>query len=74
MPKLPVLTAKELLRILQEFGFEVDHVTGSHYILYRKQDKVRTVVPYHKKDLSPGTLLSILRAANISKEQLEEKL
>lgn len=74
MPKLPVLTSKELLRILQEFGFEVDHVTGSHYILYRKEDKARTVVPYHKKDLPAGTLLSILRTANISKEELEEKL
>lgn len=74
MPKLLVLTAKELLRILQQFGFEVDHATGSHYILYRKENKLRAVVPYHKKDLSPGTLLSILRAANISKEELEEKL
>jgi len=36
MSKLPFLTPKKLLRILQKGGFEIDHTTGSHYILYNQ--------------------------------------
>ena len=70
MPKLPVLTPQKLLKALAEAGFEVDHTTGSHYILYRSKDKKRVVVPFHTKDLPKGTVYSILKSAGLSKEDL----
>ena len=70
MPKLPVLTAKKVLAILRKCGFEIDHITGSHYLLYSKDSKRRVTVPYHTKDLPPGTLLSILKSAGLSREDL----
>jgi mRNA interferase HicA len=67
MPKLPVLTFKKVLAILQENGFEIDHATGSHYILYNQETKKRVTVPFHAKDLPKGTLLSIIKMAGLSK-------
>ncbi len=73
MPKIPSYSPKQLLKILKKKGFEIDHVTGSHYILYHSITKQRVTLPYHTKDLPKGTLFSILRQAEISKEDLEKK-
>ena len=70
MPKLPVTTSKELIRILEKLGFQLDHTTGSHFIFYNLKTKRRAVVPCHKKDLPKGTLISILREAGVSREDL----
>lgn len=65
MPKLPRLTAKQVIRILEANSFVLDHVSGSHYIYYRAIDKRRAVVPYHRGNLPLGTLVSILKSAGI---------
>jgi len=45
MPKLPLLSSKKLLKILKKNGFEIDHTTGSHYILYNSTSRKRVVIP-----------------------------
>lgn len=65
MPKTPRLTSKQAIVVLKENGFELDHVSGSHYVFYRDADKKRVVAPFHTKDLPIGTLKSILRSAGI---------
>ena len=72
MPKLPSLTSKGLLKILNSKGFEIDHITGSHYILYHPVSRKRVTLPFHTKDLPKGTLYSILKSAGISKKDLEK--
>lgn len=67
MPKLPSLTSKKLLRILDNSGFKIDHITGSHYILYHPETGKRVTLPFHSKDLPRGTIHSILKAAGIQK-------
>jgi predicted RNA binding protein YcfA (HicA-like mRNA interferase family) len=52
----------------------LDRVKGSHYIYYHPEMKRRAVVPFHKRDLPKGTLLEILKQADISKEELRELL
>lgn len=69
MPKLPNIKGKQLLRILQKIGFEVDHIQGSHHIL-RRSDGRKTVIPIHgSKEIPKGTLLGILTDLDISKEK-----
>ncbi|OHA31302.1 MAG: hypothetical protein A3B11_01645 [Candidatus Taylorbacteria bacterium RIFCSPLOWO2_01_FULL_44_26] len=68
MPKLPVLTAKKVIRILQKEGFEIDHTTGGHYIFFNPTTKKRATVPFHVRDLPKGTLLSIIKSSGISRE------
>ena len=41
MPKLPIITPKKLLKILEKRGFQLDRTTGSHFIFYNKRDKRR---------------------------------
>ncbi len=70
MPKTPSFTPQKLLKILQGEGFVVDHVTGSHYILFHPASKRRVTVPFHRKDLPKGTLFSILKSAGIQHKKL----
>lgn len=64
MSKLPRdLKPKKVLAALKRAGFEIDHVTGSHYILIK--NRMRVSVPYHAK-VKTGTLRSILEQAGIT--------
>jgi len=72
MPRLPSLTPLEIIKILEEKGFILDRVKGSHHIFYHPETKRRTVVPLHKRDLPKGTLLEILKKAGLSKEDLSK--
>ncbi|BCW95142.1 MAG: hypothetical protein KatS3mg018_0624 [Fimbriimonadales bacterium] len=71
MPKLPVLSGKELVRALQRAGFEVVRQKGSHVSL-RKGDR-RTVVPLHD-ELAKGTLRDILNQCGLTREELQQLL
>lgn len=74
MPKLPVITAKETLRVLQKIGFRIDHTIGSHHILYHSENSKRVTLPFHCKGLPKGTILSILKSAGITKDDLKKYL
>lgn len=74
MPKLPSLTPRKIIRVLEKRGFVLDRTKGSHHIYYNSELKRRVVVPLHKKDLPKGTLLEILKQADISKEELRDLL
>jgi len=65
MSKIPRLTSRELMRLLKDAGFYIDHTTGSHYIFYNNETKRRVVVPYHSKVLPIGTIKSILNSAGV---------
>lgn len=73
MPKLLVLTPKQLLKKLNKLGFIKDHQTGSHIVLYNSETKRRTVVPYHLQTIPKGTLNSLLKEAGIEREEILKK-
>ncbi len=70
MPKLPNIGFRKLLKILEREGFVVDHITGSHYILYRSFDGARVTVPIRRKDFPKGTIHAILKSAGLTTEEL----
>ena len=71
MARLPRLKGKELIRILEGFGFEVIRIKGSHRFL-RHEDWRYTVVPVHAGELiGPGLLLKILKDVELAREDLE---
>jgi len=72
MPKLPSLTPQKIIKILQNKGFVLDRIKGSHHIYYNPETRRRAVVPLHKKDLPRGTMFEILKQAGISREELKE--
>jgi len=71
MVKLPVISGKKLIKILQSDGFEVVRQKGSHVSLSKGEYK--TVVPLHN-ELAKGTLIGILKQCGITKEKLVELL
>jgi len=73
MTKLPVLTPKKMISILRQKGFEKDHVTGSHFIFRHSLNNKRVTVPFKIKDLPKGTIISILKQAEINKKDLIKK-
>ena len=72
MPKLPVVKPKIVIRALIRSGFLIHHTPGSHYFL--KKEKLRVSVPYHNKDLKPGTLASIIAQAGLTVEEFVDLL
>lgn len=74
MPKLPVLTPRDVIRVLERRGFVLDRAKGSHHIYLHPETKRRAVVPVHRRDLPQGTLLAILREAGIDREELDQLL
>jgi predicted RNA binding protein YcfA (HicA-like mRNA interferase family) len=74
MPKLPRLTAREIISVLEKCGFTLARQSGSHMI-YKNATGKRATVPSHgAKVLHPKVLKSILRDANVSAEDLEKLL
>ncbi|MEW6777428.1 MAG: type II toxin-antitoxin system HicA family toxin [Bdellovibrionota bacterium] len=69
-PRLPSLTAKQVLRALLRAGFYVHHQVGSHATLKHPSDpRKRVTVPMHARELPRGTLLAIVKQAGMSPEE-----
>jgi predicted RNA binding protein YcfA (HicA-like mRNA interferase family) len=74
MPKLPRLTARAIIAVLEKTGFSLARQSGSHMI-YKNAAGKRVTVPFHSsKTLHPKVLKSILRDADLTVEKLEELL
>ena len=66
---LPVISGRKVIKALAKIGFEVTGKKGSHVKLKKKLDeKVFIVIVPDHPELALGTLKSILRQANITKE------
>ncbi len=73
--RLPALKPKDVLRVLEHAGFEVHHVTGSHYILkHPAKTGLRVTLPWHNKDLKRGTLRSVIEQAGYTPDEFAEFL
>ena len=66
------VTSSRAVRAFRRLGFEVDHVTGSHYIL-KHPDGRRVTIPRHGT-VKPGLLLDLIKKSRLTWEEFEEKL
>ena len=71
MPKLPLISGKDMLKVLTRIGFTHVRTNGSHAILNKQTEKgkVTVPVPLHK-ELAKGTLKSIMNQSGLSLEDL----
>jgi predicted RNA binding protein YcfA (HicA-like mRNA interferase family) len=59
--KLPVISGKDFIKLLESLGFGIIRINGSHYRLKHSDGRI-TTVPVHKNDSLPkGLLRKILR-------------
>jgi predicted RNA binding protein YcfA (HicA-like mRNA interferase family) len=66
MPKLPVLSGADVIRALEQLGFEQIRQRGSHVVMRRGSNG--TVVPLHR-EVKTGTLTGILRQAQVGQDE-----
>lgn len=59
------MTAKQMIKLLKENGFEELGSNGSHRKMFNPKTQKMTIVPYHSKDLKPGIEKSILKQAGL---------
>jgi predicted RNA binding protein YcfA (HicA-like mRNA interferase family) len=69
------LSGKEVIAILEQFGFQTARIRGSHHIMQRmvNNETQSVTVPAHTgKPLAPGTLKNIYRQAKayLSEDEL----
>ncbi|MFN3695402.1 MAG: type II toxin-antitoxin system HicA family toxin [Ignavibacterium sp.] len=69
MSFLPILSGKEVCKILSKIGYEIDHQTGSHIILRNRNFPYRRVTVPNHKTIAKGTLRAIIREAGLTVEE-----
>jgi len=75
MPKLPRISGKEAVRVMEKLGFVQTRQRGSHVVLKKTtvNGEVGCAIPLHK-ELAIGTLRGILKQAKVSVEDFVEKM
>ncbi|MBI5023592.1 MAG: type II toxin-antitoxin system HicA family toxin [Candidatus Omnitrophica bacterium] len=59
------MDGKQLIKILQEYGWELDRIKGSHHILTKKGKRSIPVPVHGNKDLPHGLINAIVKQAGI---------
>ncbi len=59
------MTAKEVIKLIEEAGWKLYSVNGSHHQFKHPNRKGKVTVAIHKGDIPPGTLNSILKQAGL---------
>jgi len=65
MPRLPVISGAQAVRVFERAGWRQDRQRGSHVILLKPGNVASLSVPQHR-ELAPGTLRSLIRAAGMT--------
>lgn len=74
MPKIPVIKASELLKVLKKMGFYPYHQAGSHMQL-KHPDGRRTTLPYHpSKEIRRKTLKGIINDLSLTVEEFTREI
>ena len=73
--KLPVITGKDLIKLLEKLEFIVVRIKGSHHRMKHPDGRI-TTIPVHKNDpVAKGLLRKILREdVKLSPEELKDYL
>ena len=65
------VSGKELCKIVQNKGWILKRIKGSHHIFEKSGLEVTLSIPIHSnRDLKIGTLKSIMKQANLTEEDL----
>jgi predicted RNA binding protein YcfA (HicA-like mRNA interferase family) len=72
LPRLPIVSGREVIKALQEFGFKPVRQRGSHMMM-RHEDGRGTTVPMHP-ELDRGTLNAIIKQTGVDRDEFLEEL
>jgi predicted RNA binding protein YcfA (HicA-like mRNA interferase family) len=67
---MKALSGKDLAKLLEQRGWELRRINGSHHIYVQPGREVRLSVPIHSnKSLKTGLLRHLLKQAGISEDE-----
>ncbi len=68
---MKVISGKRLCRIVEQKGWTLKRVTGSHHIYVKQGINAILSIPVHgNRDLPKGTLKSLLKDAGLTEDDL----
>ena len=71
MPKQPVVSGREFVRVLEKLGYEFIRQRGSHHIMVNRREGRTIPVPCHaNRPLTKYTLAALMREAGITADEL----
>ncbi len=62
------MTGKELIRLFQIHGWELDRIRGSHHIMVKPGKRAIPIPVHGNRELPIGILSAILKQAGLKKE------
>jgi predicted RNA binding protein YcfA (HicA-like mRNA interferase family) len=65
VPKLPLISGAEAVTAFQRAGWRVDRQRGSHVVMLKAGSVASLSIPQHR-ELAPGTLRALIRAAGMT--------
>ena len=68
MPDLPIVNGRDARRAFEQLGWVFRRQTGSHMVLTKPGSIASLSIPDHR-ELAPGTLRKLIRAAGITVEE-----
>lgn len=72
--RLPAVTPRQLIKVLEANGWELDRVRGSHHVFKHPDFYDHLVVPVHSRQIGRGLLATILKGAAIPREDFIRQL
>jgi len=73
MSRLPIISSKDMVKILKLLGFIETRQNGSHKI-YKHKDGRTVIIPFHNEDLGRGLIRQVLTEIEMSiKEYIDIK-
>lgn len=73
MPKLPIISGIEAIKAFSKAGWIPHRQVGSHVVLRKEGSKVTLSIPKHR-ELKPGLLRDLIKAAGLTVEEFEKLL
>ena len=71
MPQLPVISGREVVRVLAKAGWQMARQRGSHMILVKEGHIATLSVPDHR-EVAKGTLRSLIRSGGLGLDEFLE--
>ena len=73
MSKLPIISGIEAIKAFSKAGWIPHRQVGSHVVLRKEGSRVTLSVPKHR-ELKPGLLRDLIKAAGLTVEEFEKLL
>jgi predicted RNA binding protein YcfA (HicA-like mRNA interferase family) len=73
MPPVPLLPARDVIKVFESFGWRIGRKRGSHRMMTRPGSEMTLSVPMHR-EVKRGTLRSLIADAGLTIEEFTNRL